>query len=102
MTDTKAHPVVRQSWKSPRDPKTMSNSPRNGPESAKTANVDDRHVSAPRGSSIVEITPGPQNSKFCPRNGPESAQTATVDDRHVSAPRGSSIVEITPGPQNSE
>src|SRR6187399_907346 len=102
MTDTKTHPGVRPSWKSPRDPKTVSNSPRNGSESAKTATVDDRHVSAPRGSSIVEITPGPQNIEFCPRNGPESAKTAIVDDRHVSAPRGSSMVEITPGPQNNE
>src|SRR6187401_711849 len=85
MNDRLAHPGVRQSWKSLRDSETVSNSPRNGPESTKTATVDDRHISAPRGSSIVEITLGPQNSEFCPRNGPESAKTATVDDRQLSA-----------------
>src|SRR3954465_9974758 len=102
MTDRSTHPGVRQWWKSLRDPKTLSNSPQNGPESAKTASVDDRHVNAPRGSSIVEFTPGPQKVSNCPQNGPESAKTASVDDRHVNAPRGSSMVEITPGPQNTE
>src|SRR3954469_8952149 len=102
MTDTKMNPGVRQSWKSLRDPKTLSNSPQNGPESAKTASVDVRHVKSPRGSSIVEITPGPQKVSNSPQNGPESAKTTSVDDRHVNAPRGSSIVEITPVPQNTE
>jgi len=45
------------------DPKTVSNSARNGPESAKIATVDDGHVNAPRGSSIVEIALGPQNGE---------------------------------------
>src|SRR3954463_9930143 len=102
MTDTYTHPGVRQSWKSLRDPKTLSNSSQNGPESAKMASVDDRHVNAPRGSSIVEITPGPQKVNNSPQNEPESAKTASVDDRQVNTPRGSSIVEITPGPQNTE
>ena len=31
------------------------------PESAKTASVDDQHVNATYGSSMVEITPGTQN-----------------------------------------
>src|SRR3954466_12550439 len=96
------HPWVRQSWKSLRDPKTMSNSPRNGLKSAKTAGVDDRHVNAPRGSSIVEIPPGPKKVSNSPRYWPESAKTAGVDDRHVNAPQGSSIVEISPGHQNSQ
>src|SRR4051812_49695996 len=96
------HPGVRQSWKSLRDPKTLSNSPQNGSESTKTASVDDRHVNAPRGSSIVEITPGPQKVSNSPQNGPESAKSASVDDRHVNAHRESSIVQITPGPQNTE
>ena len=34
-------PGVYRSWKSLRVPKTGSNSARNGPESAKTASVDD-------------------------------------------------------------
>ena len=80
----------------------MSNSPLNGPESAKTASVDDRHVNAPRGSSIMEITPGPKTASNSPRNRPESAKTASVDDRHVSAPWGSTTMEITSGPKNSE
>ena len=63
MTDKQTHPGVRQSLKSLRDPKTVSNSPRNGPESAKTASVDDRHVSAPWGSITMEITTGPQNGE---------------------------------------
>ena len=32
---------------------TVSNSPRNGPESAKTVSVDDRYVSAPMGSTTM-------------------------------------------------
>ena len=96
MTDTQAHVGVRQPWKSPWDPKQVSNSPRNGQKSAKTASVGtlgfDNH------ENRLE-TPILSNS---PRNGSESTKTASVDDRHVNAPRGSSIVEITPGPQNSE
>ena len=79
----------------------MSNSPLNGPESAKTVSVDDRHVSAPQGSLIVENTSGSQKQSNSTRNGPESAKTASVDDRHVNAPQGSLIVEITSIPQNS-
>ena len=42
-------------------PKTVASSPRNGPELAKIVSVDDRHVNAPWGSSIVEINSGSQN-----------------------------------------
>src|SRR6187401_2415849 len=94
------HPGDRQSWKSLWDPRTVSNSARNGPESTKTTSVDDQHVNAPQGSLIVEITSDPKIVSNSPRNGPESAKTMSVDDRHVNAPRGSSIVEITLGPKN--
>ena len=57
------HPRDRQSWKSLLDPKMVSDSPRNGSELAKNVSVDDRHVNAPWGSLIVEITPGPQNGE---------------------------------------
>ena len=63
MIDTQTHPRVRQSWKSLEDPKTVSNSPRDGPKSAKTASVDDRHVSAPLGSTTMEFALGPQNGE---------------------------------------
>ena len=63
MTDMEAHLGVQQPWKSLWDPNTVSNSPRNGPESAKTVSVDDQHVNAPRGPSIVEITPGPETGE---------------------------------------
>src|SRR3954463_9882832 len=91
------HPGGRQSWKYVQDPKTVSNCPRNGPESAKTASVDDLHVNAPLGSSIMEISPGPQNNVH--ETGQIRPKTASVDDRHVNAPRGSSIVEISPRPK---
>ena len=79
-------------------------------ESAKTASVDDQHVNAPCGSSMVEITPGTQKRWLIahvivissPWNRPESAKTASVDHRHVNAPWGSSMVEITPGTQNGD
>ena len=80
----------------------MSNSPRNGPESAKTVSVDDRHVSAPWGSTTMEIHLGPEMVSNSPRNGSESPKTASVDDRNVNAPQGLLIMEITSGPQNSE
>ena len=41
----------------------MSNSTQNGPESAKIATIDDGHVNAARGSSIVEIALGPQDGE---------------------------------------
>ena len=44
-------------------PRTVSNSARNGPESAKNVSVDDRHLKAPQGSYVVEITLGPENSE---------------------------------------
>ena len=66
----------------------MSNNPRNGPELAKTASLDDRHVSAPWGSTTMKPVWGPE--------------TVSVDDRIVNAPQGSLIVETSPGPQNSE
>src|SRR3954471_3063182 len=102
MTDTEPHPGVRQSWKSLRNPKPVSNSPRNWRESAKAASIYDQHENAPQGSSVVEIARDPKTVSNCARNGPESAKTTSVDDRHVNAPRGSSIVGITPGPQKSE
>ena len=80
----------------------MSNSPRNGPEPAKTTSVDDGHVNAPRGLLIVEIAQGGKTVSNSPRNGPESAQTVSVDDRHVSEPWGSTTMEIDLGSQNSE
>ena len=57
------HVGAEHIWKSLREPKTVNESPRNGPESAKTVRVDDRHVNAPQGSLIVEITSGPKNSE---------------------------------------
>ena len=54
-------PGVHQSWKSLSVSKTLSNSARNGHDSAKYVIVDDRHVNAPWGSSIMEITLRPQN-----------------------------------------
>ena len=62
--------------------------------------VDDGHVNALLGPSIMEIPPGPKTVSNSARNGPELAKTAIVDDRHVSAPYGLSIVEITSGCQN--
>ena len=56
-------PGVHQSWKSLWVPKTLSNSARNVLESAEYVSVDDRHVNAPRGSLIMEIILGPQNSE---------------------------------------
>ena len=41
----------------------MSNSPRNGSELAKAVSVDDGHVNAPQGSSIMEIALEPQNGE---------------------------------------
>ena len=58
----------------------MSNCPRNGSELAKTSSVDDGHVNAPRGSSIVEIPPGPETARNSPQNGPESAKTASGEE----------------------
>src|SRR3954471_17363158 len=102
MTDTEPHPGLSQSWKSLRNPKPVSNSPRNWRESAKAASIYDQHENAPQGSSVVEIARDPKTVSNCARNGPESAKTAGVDDRPVNAPRGSSIVEISPGHPNSQ
>ena len=55
------HPGVHQWWKSLWVAKTLSNSARNGHDSAKYVSVDDRHVKAPWGSSIMEMTLRPQN-----------------------------------------
>jgi len=62
------------------------NSSCNGPESAKTASVDDQDVDAPWGSSMVEIAPGPKIVIKSPCNGPELAKTMSVDDQDVNAP----------------
>ena len=44
-------------------PPKLSNSPRNGPKPAQTMIVDDLHVSAPWGSTAMEITLGPQKGE---------------------------------------
>ena len=58
----------------------MSNSPRNESELAKTMSVDDGHVNALLGSSIVEIALGPKTVSNSARNGPELAVIESVDD----------------------
>ena len=58
----------------------MSNSPRNESELAKTMSVDDGHVNALLGSSIVEIALGPKTVSNSVRNGPELAVIESVDD----------------------
>ena len=58
----------------------MSNSPRNGSELAKTLSVDDGHVNALLGSSIMEIPLGPKTVSNSARNGPELADIESVDD----------------------
>ena len=64
----------------------MINSSCNGPESAKTASVDDQDVDAPWGSSMVRIAPGPKIVINSPSNGPEWAKTMSVDDQDVNSP----------------
>ena len=64
----------------------MFNSSCKGPESAKTASVDDQDVDAPWGSSLVEIAPGPKIVINSPCNGPELAKTMSVDDQDINAP----------------
>ena len=58
----------------------MSNCPRNESELAKTISVDDGHVNALLGSSIVEIALGPKTVSNSARNGPELAEIESVDD----------------------
>ena len=58
----------------------MSNSPRNGSELAKTMSVDDGHVNALLGSSVVEIALGPKTVSNSAGNGPELAEIESVDD----------------------
>ena len=58
----------------------MSNIPRNGTELAKTVSVDDGHVNAHLGSSIMEITLGPKTVSNSARNEPELAEIESVDD----------------------
>ena len=58
----------------------MSKSPRNGSELAKTMSVDDGHVNALLGSSIVEIALGPKTVSNSARNGPELAEIESIDD----------------------
>ena len=65
----------------------MSDSPRNGSELAKTVSVDDGHVNALLGSSIMEMALGPKTVSNSARNGHDSAKYVSVDDRHVNAPR---------------
>ena len=57
----------------------MSNSPRNWSELAKTMSVDDGHVNALLGSSIMEIPLGPKTVSNSARNGPELAEIKSVD-----------------------
>ena len=80
----------------------VSNSQQNGSKLDKTVSVDDGHVNAPRESTIMEITLGPQTVSYSPRNGPKSAKLASVVDQNVIAPWGSTTMEITSGPQNGE
>ena len=58
----------------------MSNCTRNGSELAKTVSVDDVHVNALLGSSIMEIPLGPKTVSSSARNGPELAEIESVDD----------------------
>ena len=102
MSCTQAHLGVHKPRKSLRDRKTVSNSPQNGPESAKMASVNVMHVSAPRGSVTMEIAPCPKTVSNSPLNGSQSAKTVSVDERYVSAPRGPPTIKITSGPQNGE
>ena len=74
------HLGVERLWKSLGDPKTVSNSPRDGSEFAKTVSVDDGHVNALLGSSIMEIPPGPKTVSNSARNGPELAEIESVDN----------------------
>ena len=64
----------------------MINSSCNGPESAKTASVDDPDVDAPWGLPMVEIAPGPKIVINSPCNGPKWAKTVSVDEQDVNAP----------------
>ena len=86
------------SWKSVWDPKQLVIIHETGQNQQKLC-VDDRHINAPWGFPIVEITPDPKIVINSPQNGPESAKIASVDDLHVIAPWASSIMEITLGPQ---
>ena len=58
----------------------MSNSQRNGSELAKTMSVDDGHVNALLGSSIMEMALGPKTVSNSARNGPDLAEIEIVDD----------------------
>ena len=58
----------------------MSNSAQNGSELAKTMSVDDGHVNALLGLSIMEIPLGPKPVSNSARNGPELAEIESVDD----------------------
>ena len=58
----------------------MSNSPRNGSELAKTVSVDDGHVNALLGSSIMEMALGPKTVSNSARNGPDLVEIEIVDD----------------------
>ena len=58
----------------------VSNSPRNGSELAETVSVDDGHVIALLGSSIMEIPLGPKTVSNSARNGPELAEIESFDD----------------------
>ena len=80
----------------------MSNTARNGPESAKIVSVDDRPVHAPGVCESWNLLWDPKKMSNNTQNGLESAKIASVDDRHVNAPWGSSTVKITPGPQKCE
>ena len=58
----------------------VSNSPRNWSELAKTLSVEDGHVNALLGSSIMEIALGPKTVSNSAQNGPELAKIDSVDD----------------------
>ena len=58
----------------------VSYSPRNGSELAKTVSVDDGHVNALLGSSIMEMALGPKTVSNSARNAPDLAEIEIVDD----------------------
>ena len=64
--------------------------------------VDERYVSAPRGSATIKIARDPKTVTHSAQNGTELAKTASVNVMLVSAPRGSSTKKIALGPQNGE
>src|ERR687898_3579250 len=93
---------VRRSWKSLRDPKTVCNSPRNWPESAKSTSIYDRHVSAPGVRQSWNEGQEPKIVSNSPRNGLESAKAARVEKRDVKGTRVDLVGDIILETKNSK